>query len=168
MSRLIKRYGSRKLYDTHDSRYVSLEEIASLVRGGQEVRVIDNKSKEDVTAAVLTQILSEEGRSGESTFSPPFLHDLLRFGESTVRRGEQALRKGERVVEAGLKQARENVDDLVHRTVDRLRPGAVSEIRAEVERLRERLATLDEALNDLDDSGHPGESTANSTSSSAT
>ena len=54
MIRLIKRYGSRKLYDTEESRYVSLDELASWIRRGQEIRVIDNKSSEDVTAQTLT------------------------------------------------------------------------------------------------------------------
>ena len=64
MPRLIKRYGSRKLYDTEDSRYVSLEELAGWIRDGQQLQVIDNKSGDDATAAVLTQIISEEGRKG--------------------------------------------------------------------------------------------------------
>jgi len=55
MVRLIKRYGSRKLYDTEESRYVLLEDIAAWIRQGQEVRVIDNKSAEDVTAQTLTR-----------------------------------------------------------------------------------------------------------------
>ena len=47
MIRLIKRYGSRKLYDTEESRYVSLEELAAWIRSGQQIRVIDNKSSDD-------------------------------------------------------------------------------------------------------------------------
>ena len=64
MVRLIKRYESRKLYDTEESRYVSLEEVAEWVRAGQEVRVIDNASSGDVTAQTLTQIILDEGRKG--------------------------------------------------------------------------------------------------------
>ena len=64
MARLIKRYGSRKLYDTSESRYVSLDEVAGFVRAGDEVQVIDNKSGQDTTAAILTQIISEEGPQG--------------------------------------------------------------------------------------------------------
>ena len=62
MIRLIKRYESRKLYDTEESRYVSLDEIAEWVRTGQEVKVIDNASADDVTAQTLTQIILEEQR----------------------------------------------------------------------------------------------------------
>ena len=56
-ARLIKRYANRKLYDTKQSCYVTLEEIASVIREGNDVTVIDNKSKEDITARTLVQLL---------------------------------------------------------------------------------------------------------------
>jgi polyhydroxyalkanoate synthesis repressor PhaR len=62
MIRLIKRYESRKLYDTEESRYVSLEEISQWIRDGQEVQVVDNASGADVTSQTLTQIILDEGR----------------------------------------------------------------------------------------------------------
>ena len=58
--RVIKRYSNRKLYDTRDSRYVTLLEVADLIRSGQDVRVIDNGTKEDKTDVTLALILSEE------------------------------------------------------------------------------------------------------------
>ena len=145
-SRLIKRYGSRKLYDTAESRYVSLDEIAGFVREGQDVQVIENKTGDDVTAAVLTQIISEEGRNGRSLLSTPFLHDLVRIGERAVRVGEGA-------VGAGLTQARRGVDDLARRAVDRIRPGGpIAEVREEMDRLRSRLEGLERTLDDIDTS----------------
>ena len=59
MIRLIKRYGggSRKLYDSEESRYVSLEEIANWIREGQELRIEDSKTGEDVTAPTLAQVI---------------------------------------------------------------------------------------------------------------
>jgi polyhydroxyalkanoate synthesis repressor PhaR len=56
-SRLIKRYANRKLYDTTQSCYVTLEEIASVIREGNDVTVIDNKTKEDITYRTLIQLL---------------------------------------------------------------------------------------------------------------
>ena len=145
-SRLIKRYGSRKLYDTAESRYVSLDEIAGFVREGQDVHVVENKTGHDVTAAVLTQIISEEGRNGRSLLSTPFLHDLVRIGERAVRAGEGA-------VGAGLNQARRGVDDLARRAVDRIRPGGpIAEVRDEMDRLRARLEGLEKTLDDIDGS----------------
>src|SRR5690606_21368362 len=143
MPRLIKRYGSRKLYDTRESRYVALDELADWVRTGQQIRVVDNRSGEDVTAAILTQILSEEGRRGTSGFSPGFLHDLVRFGESALRAGEEA-------VEARLRQARDGATDLVQRSLSRISPGSLGEVRDEMARLRERLEALEASLRDLD------------------
>ena len=164
MPRLIKRYGSRKLYDTADSRYVSLDELAALVRGGEEVQVLDNRTGEDATAAVLAQILSEEGRRGTGLLSKGFLHDLVRVGERTLagaaRRGEQALRAGEEAAsaavgvalegaEAGLKPLRQGASELWERSLEGLRPSGLGEMRAEVDRLRERLEALETALSTI-------------------
>lgn len=64
--RVIKRYANRKLYDTRDSRYVTLLQIAEHVRNGEEVSIIDNTTKEDLTNITLAQIVYEEERkSGE-------------------------------------------------------------------------------------------------------
>ncbi len=57
--RVIKRYANRKLYDTRDSRYVTLLQIAEYVRGGEDVTIIDNTTKEDLTNATLAQIVYE-------------------------------------------------------------------------------------------------------------
>jgi polyhydroxyalkanoate synthesis repressor PhaR len=150
MPRLIKRYGSRKLYDTQDSRYASLDEVAGWIREGQQVQVVDNRSGDDVTGAILTQIISEEGRRGTGVLSTGFLHDLIRIGESALRAGEEA-------VESGLKQARANASGLVQRSIDRLRPapGAAAPrnltgVRDEMAHLRQRLEALEASLQDLD------------------
>lgn len=58
--KVIKRYTNRKLYDTVESRYVTLDEIAEMVKVGVEVRIVDNKSKEDLTSVTLAQIIFEE------------------------------------------------------------------------------------------------------------
>lgn len=58
--RLIRRYANRKLYDTKDSRYITLEQLADFVRAGDDLRVIDNASEQDVTAAKLAQVIFEE------------------------------------------------------------------------------------------------------------
>ena len=149
MPRLIKRYGSRKLYDTAESRYVSLDEVAEFVRTGDDVTVVDNKSGEPVTAAVLTQIISEEGRSGRGMLSAGFLHDLLRAGE-------RALKVGEDAVETSLSQARKSVDEIARRAVDKIRPaGPIGEVRDEMDRLRARLDGLERTLKELDDTASP-------------
>ena len=59
-ARIIKRYANRKLYDTEHSRYVTLEQISEMIRAGDDVKIVDNKSKEDLTSVTLAQIIFEE------------------------------------------------------------------------------------------------------------
>ncbi len=134
MIRLIKRYESRKLYDTEESRYVSLDEIANWVRAGQEVKVVDNASSEDVTAQTLTQIILEEGRNGSSRIPTDVLRDLVRFGE--------------RALSSGVEHVQESMDKMVRASIDRL--GPVRQAREEMTRLRTRLEELEESLVELE------------------
>ena len=137
MVRLIKRYESRKLYDTEESRYVALEEIAGWIRAGQEVRVVDNGSSDDVTTATLTQLILEEGRSGRSTLPSELLHELVRFGE--------------RAISSGVGHVQGGVDRIVTASIDRL--GPVRRAREEMLRLRSRLEELEESLTEFEAGG---------------
>jgi len=141
MIRLIKRYESRKLYDTEESRYVSLEEISGWVREGQEVKVIDNATSSDVTSQTLTQIILEEGKRGTSFLPSSLLHDLIRVGE--------------RAVSSGMEQVQQGVDRLVQASVDRLAP--VRRAREEMSRLREQLEHLEASLETLATDGQEPE-----------
>ena len=89
MTRLIKRYGggSRKLYDTEESRYVSLEEIERWIRQGQELKVVDSATGEDVTAQTLAQVIYEGHKNGTSRLAAGFLHDVIRRGSRLVKDG---------------------------------------------------------------------------------
>ena len=148
MPRLIKRYGSRKLYDTTESRYVGLDDLAAFVRDGEEVQVVDNRTGADVTAAILTQVISEEGRDGRGLLSTVSLHDLLRLGERALRRGEEAVGNA---VGAGLTAARQSVDELARAAAERIRPaGPIADVRDEMDRLRQRLESLEQTLDALD------------------
>lgn len=75
--RIIKRYTNRKLYDTKDSRYVTLAQIAELVRSGEEVQIIDNATKEDKTEATLALIISEEVKTRPKAVPIGALRDLV-------------------------------------------------------------------------------------------
>lgn len=136
MVRLIKRYGggSRKLYDTEASRYLSLDELAALVRGGHEVRVVDSASGEDVTGQVLAQVIFEGEKRGISFLSPAILHDVIRRGEA--------------VVAARVEQLQAGVDRLVKGSADRM--PAVRDLRQEFEALQEGLESLEASLAELE------------------
>ncbi|MCC6213366.1 MAG: polyhydroxyalkanoate synthesis regulator DNA-binding domain-containing protein [Polyangiaceae bacterium] len=83
--RVIKRYSNRKLYDTRDSRYVTLLQIAEMVRSGEEVEIIDNATKEDKTDVTLALIISEELKAKPRGIPLPTLKALIRH------RGEKLL-----------------------------------------------------------------------------
>ncbi len=75
--RIIKRYSNRKLYDTQDSRYVTLLQIAEMVRGGEEVQIIDNNTKEDLTEVTLAQIIYEEQKAHSRNVPLQTLKELI-------------------------------------------------------------------------------------------
>ncbi len=76
--RVIKRYTNRKLYDTQDSRYVTLLQLAEMIRDGQDVRVLDNVTKEDKTEVTLALIISEELKSRPRSLPLATLEALVR------------------------------------------------------------------------------------------
>jgi len=76
--RVIKRYSNRKLYDTKDSKYVTLLEIADFVRAGEDIQVIDNASKEDKTEVTLALIISEELKTQPRGIPLATLKSLIR------------------------------------------------------------------------------------------
>lgn len=107
--RVIKRYSNRKLYDTVDSRYVTLQQIGEMVRAGDDVQIIDNKSKEDKTEATLALILSEDLKTTPSSVPLSTLRSLLqeRAGGllSTLREGPIG-----RLIPSGEEEASETVE----------------------------------------------------------
>ena len=75
---LIKRYASRRLYNTETSDYVTLEDIARFIREGREVRIVDLKSGDDLTRQYLLQIIAEHEAKGENVLPLGVLTDLVR------------------------------------------------------------------------------------------
>jgi polyhydroxyalkanoate synthesis repressor PhaR len=82
MAYVIKRYSNRKLYDTQESRYVTLEEIEEMIRAGREISVVDAASGEDLTSVTLTQIILENERTHRANLPSAFLHQLIKHGEA--------------------------------------------------------------------------------------
>jgi polyhydroxyalkanoate synthesis repressor PhaR len=116
--KVIKRYTNRKLYDTEESRYVTLDEIAQMIKAGAEVKIIDNRTKEDLTSVTLAQIIFEEEKK-TSTMSLATLRDLIRHGGAMAQRlveGTQAELRGR--VEAVRAAAEHRVQTLLTRSQD--------------------------------------------------
>ncbi|HVX34989.1 MAG TPA: polyhydroxyalkanoate synthesis repressor PhaR [Hyphomicrobium sp.] len=85
---VIKKYANRRLYNTETSTYVTLEDLAKMVRGDRDFVVYDAKNGDDLTHAVLTQIIVEqESREGGQALLPiPFLRQLIRFYDDSIAR----------------------------------------------------------------------------------
>ncbi len=166
--RLIKRYANRKLYDTTASRYVTLDEIGVMIKAGEEIQIFDNKSKEDITAVTMAQILVEEEkreRSGDGTgsrlreliqtntamlskaISDP-VHNIQESVTKLLRSGEERAAETRDQLQSWLEH---NTDlfDLVQRRVDeRLKQvvgglDAVGRMQREIVQLRERVEVLE-------------------------
>ena len=82
--RIIKRYSNRKLYDTRGSSYVTLLQIAEMIRDGEDVQIIDNATKEDKTEVTLALIISEELRTKPRAIPIPTLKALIRHGGERI------------------------------------------------------------------------------------
>lgn len=86
MPRTIKRYSNRKLYDTSQSCYVTLEEIADFVKEGEEVRIIDNNSKEDLTAVTLAQIVFDSEKRRKPILPLSTLRTIIQSGGELIEK----------------------------------------------------------------------------------
>ncbi len=80
----LKKYANRRLYDMEKSAYVTLNQVADLIRQGRQVEVIDSKTKEDVTAFILTQIILEEAKNKNILLPVPVLHLIIQYGDNIL------------------------------------------------------------------------------------
>ena len=87
----IKRYSNRKLYDVTDRRQVTLDAVAQLVREGEDVKVVDNESGEDITTVILSEILLERERQSAGPFSKSILTGLVRTGSAAIEQAKRTL-----------------------------------------------------------------------------
>jgi len=147
-ARVIKRYANRKLYDTRDSKYITLDRIAELVRNGEEVKVFDNKSKKDLTKVTLAQIIYEEQKSGHATaWSVQTLRGFIQEGReklvTTLKEGRVAKLVG-RAEELGA-EVYSAADDRV-RGVLETASGQLKHLQGEVLRLQARIEELEGKL----------------------
>jgi polyhydroxyalkanoate synthesis repressor PhaR len=83
--RLIKKYANRRLYDSTESRHVTLEDIRKMIVSGAKVKVVDDKSGEDLTRAVLLQVIAEQDQYGTPVLSTELLEAIIRFYGNPVQ-----------------------------------------------------------------------------------
>lgn len=77
--RLIKKYANRRLYDASQSRHITLEDIRNMVVAGQQVKVIEDKTNEDITRVILLQVIADQEQFGRPILSTSLLESLIRF-----------------------------------------------------------------------------------------
>jgi polyhydroxyalkanoate synthesis repressor PhaR len=160
MAYVIKRYSNRKLYDTQESRYVTLEEIEEMIRGGREISVVDAASGEDLTSVTLTQIILENERTRRASLPSAFLHQLIKHGESWQDFVQKSMRSSlegmvssqrdmERIFRDWSVRAGWGAMGVVPSVPDVKRDGTADDpdkLREEVTALRDRLRSLEERL----------------------
>ena len=81
---VLKKYANRRLYDTEKSTYVTLTQVAEYIKDGRQVSIFDAKTKEDVTAFILTQIVLEEAKNKNALLPVPMLHMIIRYGDNLL------------------------------------------------------------------------------------
>lgn len=129
-TKIIKRYQNRKLYDTRDSCYVTLEEIGDMIRQGEDLRVIDNNSKEDLTSMTLAQIILEEQKKKTNVLPLGMFRQIIQGGGIAIRD----------LVTIGAREighVKEFVDDKVKPAVENLQK--IPAVHADVDSIKKRL-----------------------------
>lgn len=81
---LLKKYASRRLYDTQGKAYVTLSQVSEMIKNGRRVAVVDAKTEEDVTAFILTQIIVEEAKNSRTLLPVSLLHLIIECGETVL------------------------------------------------------------------------------------
>jgi len=81
---VLKKYANRRLYDTERSTYVTLTQVAEYIKSGRQVSIFDAKTKEDVTAFILTQIVLEEAKNKNALLPIPMLHMIIQYGDNLL------------------------------------------------------------------------------------
>src|SRR5438132_5894976 len=142
--KVIKRYTNRKLYDTVESRYVTLDEIAHMIKGGAEVKIIDNRSKEDLTSVTLAQIIFEEEKK-RSQMPLGVLREIIRHGGEAVA-GFYAEKAG--TIAGKVAELKSKTDSLREGLEEKVR-GMTGIFRKGEEPVREVLQAGEKAVEDL-------------------
>src|SRR6185503_15635692 len=157
MAYVIKRYSNRKLYDTQESRYVTLEEIEEMIRDGREISVVDAASGEDLTSVTLSQIILEHERTHRGTLPTSFLHQLIKHGEAWQDFVQRSMRSSLEGIVTNQREMERVFKEWTARSgwgppaaaAEPKREGAepdAERLREEVASLRERLRALEERL----------------------
>jgi polyhydroxyalkanoate synthesis repressor PhaR len=142
---LIKKYANRKLYDTRNSRYVTLDEIAVLVRDGHDIRVVDRDTGNDLTQVILSQIVLTEEKRGPKGFVDAGTDALQERGQALLQYVRRTLVPGELVSE--VERRRGNLEGMLDEAIERTLRRLKMPSRHDIDRINERLDRLQAQVN---------------------
>jgi len=175
--RIVKRYQNRKLYDTQNSCYVTLDEIGQMVKQGEDVKIIDNRTGDDLTSVTLTQIIFEEEKKKKSLLPLATLKNIIQSGgeslasllqkpltsisnvkgeaEKVIDKIKDEFEDGGTFIKDFLQRAHKSVDDLQHKVEERFKnpfgknlQSKLPQLKNEIRSLRKKVATLERRLKD--------------------
>jgi len=106
----IKKYANRKLYNTTEKKYISLDQLAVLIKAGEEVSIVDNRTGEDITSSIVSQLLARDKKDEEAEVPSSILIQLLRRGGGTV---VDYAKKYATVFQSAMTMAEDEIDRLV-------------------------------------------------------
>jgi polyhydroxyalkanoate synthesis repressor PhaR len=111
---VIKKYANRKMYDTDDKRYISMVQLSELIKNGDEVMIIDNRTGQDITAAIVSQLIGRDNQEKDKAVSSQLLMQLLRKGGGTLT---DYAKKYVSLWQGAFNMAEDEVSQLVNRLV---------------------------------------------------
>jgi len=165
-TKIIKRYSNRKLYDTIESKYVTLNDISEMIRKGVDVKIIDNQTNKDITSSVLAHVLFNEEKS-RSSLSINILKELIKSGQEALadyykkrflsrlnqekvhnRGGNGTDSEGSVEINAFLRSSLEKIEKEFKLNIDEFLNTipAVKKIREDMDRINERILRLESRL----------------------
>jgi len=119
MQRTIKKYANRRLYDSHESRYITLEELKTLIVDGHSVHIVDAKSKKDISREVLLQLVAEQESNGTPILDQTILTSMIQFyGHPTQKLASQYLQLALDQLQSQRQQLSEQMQSLMQSPVD--------------------------------------------------
>lgn len=119
MQRIIKKYSNRRLYDTHESRYITLEELKGFIFTRQAVQIIDAKSKKDISREVLLQLVAEQESVGTPILNESILTSMIQFyGHPMQKMASQYLELALEQLQTQRSQLSEQMQQVMQTPVD--------------------------------------------------
>lgn len=141
--KIIKRYQNRKLYDTNRSCYITLDDLAKMIRNGDDIMVLDNKTQNDITSSTLTQIIFETEKKTKSFLPTTLLRDIIKgSGGSLSELFQKTLKTGAREIAHVKEEIQKKIENVT----------GISHLHAEIEELQKKVEELQNKLKVYEDS----------------